>query len=212
MFLDRKQPIAKSFRGDLPHWHQDEVMQFVTFRLADSLPQSVLTALQERDSEFVEKHPGEWTPEVLAEYRSLMSRSEENYLHQGYGCSVFRHPQFRKIFIDSLMRGDSLSYTVFAYVVMPNHVHILLQPYEDVRVNDIIGRIKQFTSNRINKELGKTGTLWQREMFDRLVRSEDEFLRYVEYIRENPKNLKEGEFEVYVKPGAEASQPPSFAG
>ena len=82
---------------------------------------------------------------------------------------------------------------------MPNHVHVLIQPYGDERVNDIIGRIKQFTSNEINRMRDTRGALWQRESFDRLVRSEDEYLRYVEYIRENPRNLQDGEFEVYVK-------------
>jgi len=74
---------------------------------------------------------------------------------------------------------------------MPDHVHLLLHPKEQEAgvwwsLPGILHSIKSFTANELNKLLKRTGTVWQDESFDRIVRDEDEFLEKWNYIRNNP--------------------------
>ncbi len=73
-----------------------------------------------------------------------------------------------------------------AWVVMPNHVHVLLTPLENVTLEEILRTQKSISSTRINKLLGKQGRLWQPDYFDRLIRDEKHFNGVVHYIEWNP--------------------------
>ena len=76
-------------------------------------------------------------------------------------------------------------YDLYAFVVMPNHVHVLFQPFRGCEANAIIASWKSFTSHGINRLLGRSGTVWQKESFDTLVRNERHFHTIIRYIREN---------------------------
>ncbi len=78
-----------------------------------------------------------------------------------------------------------MHYLVHAWVVMANHVHILITPR--VEVSKLMQSLKRFTGREGNRILGLTGhPFWQDESFDRLVRNEDEFRRIARYIEMNP--------------------------
>ena len=72
------------------------------------------------------------------------------------------------------------------YVIMPNHVHVLVRPIMEHKLPDILHSWKSFTSHAIGKALGRTGALWQDESFDHIVRDEHQLERFGLYIAENP--------------------------
>jgi putative transposase len=87
---------------------------------------------------------------------------------------------------DSILYGASLGhYVIHAWVIMSNHVHLLVTPH--ACVSRAMGSLKATTARRANLLLGRTGhAFWQDESYDRIVRSEDEFRRVQRYIENNP--------------------------
>lgn len=198
-FLDKKSPIEKNNNGDLPHWFQPEKIQYVTFRLADSLPMDKIEELNEIKSRFMTAHLQPWDEKTVKKYNMVMGNYQEDILDKGYGECPLKHKEHRTIVSDSLHFGDGMTYQLIAFVIMPNHVHLLIQPYGEERVEKIIGSIKRFTAKAINEKLSRRGALWQREIWARIVRNPGSLTRYIEYIRQNPRNLKEGEYELYIR-------------
>jgi REP element-mobilizing transposase RayT len=104
-----------------------------------------------------------------------------------YGPRWLRDPKLAQIVVDSLHKGgDELQlYRLVSYVVMSNHVHILIWPNRFLY--RITKSIKGYTARECNKILKRTGrTFWQEESFDHVVRNEDEFYRIKRYIEMNP--------------------------
>ncbi|MCH5246065.1 MAG: transposase [Muribaculaceae bacterium] len=198
MFLDKKQHIQKSAGGNLPHWHQDETIQFVTFRVADSLPQDVLIELNRASEKFKQQHQLPWDLNTKRKYREIISLAEEKLLDNGYGSCPFKSDKTRKILRESIFYNDGKDYEIIAYVIMPNHVHLLIQLFDDNKLDDILRSIKGYTARKINKLYNRTGKFWMRESFDRIVRNVNELLQYIEYIEMNPKFLPDGEYELYI--------------
>jgi len=96
--------------------------------------------------------------------------------------------------MDTLRHWDGLKWKIYAAVVLSNHVHILAQPLPmsgsgAFDLAEIIHSVKSFSSQKINRLRGNSGSLWQDERYDRIVRDEAEFLEKWQYIRNNP--LKE---------------------
>jgi REP element-mobilizing transposase RayT len=77
-------------------------------------------------------------------------------------------------------------YVLDAYVVMPDHVHLLMQPCNGWSLAKILQGIKGFTAREINRVLGRKGLFWQNEDFDHLIRSERDWLDKLDYIHMNP--------------------------
>jgi putative transposase len=93
----------------------------------------------------------------------------------------------RKITFDSLMHFNNARYDLLACVVMNDHVHLVLRPYEDWKVEKLVHGWKSFSAHAINKLLGREGHVWQEEYHDRIVRDEDELIEKLEYIFNNPR-------------------------
>jgi REP element-mobilizing transposase RayT len=111
-----------------------------------------------------------------------------------YGPTWLKDVRLAKVVVDALHHGaEHLQlYRLSAYVVMSNHVHILIWP--KALLPKITKAIKGFTAREANRILGRTGKkFWQDESFDHAVRSEDEFCRIVRYIERNP--VKAGRVE-----------------
>ncbi len=108
-------------------------------------------------------------------------------------------PPERTVVLDSLRHWEGLKWKVFTAVVLPDHVHALVQPLPHpgggvYHLKEILHSVKSFTSYRIMKLRGPKGSLWQDESYDRIVRDEAEFLEKWNYIRNNP--LKAGLIEL----------------
>lgn len=184
--------------GYLPHWHQQGKIQFVTFRLADSLPQERILFLKEEIARFNAANPKPWNQETIERFRNLIGPIEEKLLHQGYGSCPLRHAEIRDILVEALHFGDGDKYRLLAYVIMPNHVHLLMLPIGETCLADILHSVKLYSSRRINRKLQTTGPLWMRESFDRLVRNSTELISYIDYIRSNPNHLQPTDYTLYI--------------
>jgi REP element-mobilizing transposase RayT len=71
-------------------------------------------------------------------------------------------------------------------VVMPDHVHLIVTPYDDISLANVLRRIKGASAHRVNRLLGRIGALWQRESFDRILRSDQNLYEKREYTFNNP--------------------------
>jgi len=101
-------------------------------------------------------------------------------------------PEERTITLESLQHWDGLKWTLYAAVVMPDHVHTLVQPLALPQsggvydLAEIIHSVKSFSVHQINRLRGSRGSLWQDERYDRIVRDEPELLEKWQYIMNNP--------------------------
>src|SRR5437879_5120979 len=115
----------------LPHWRQAGATYFVTFRQIDSVPQEKIQELREIRQEWEKRHPppqreSQW--ELLA--RETMRRAEQ-WLDQGLGSCRLRDGVASKMVADALHYFDGQRYQLGSYVIMPNHVHVIVRPFED---------------------------------------------------------------------------------
>jgi RecG-like helicase/REP element-mobilizing transposase RayT len=102
----------------------------------------------------------------------------------------------RDIILESLLRWKDRRYELFAACVMPDHVHLLIEPMIErensagkpifFSLSKILHSIKSFTAGRINKIDNVTGVVWETESFDRMIRSESDLQEKFEYVTRNP--------------------------
>ncbi len=95
-------------------------------------------------------------------------------------------PSERDLVASALKQFDGRRYHLTAFVVMNDHVHVLLSMMEPWRLENAIQSWKSFTANRMQRQHGRRGRVWQDEYFDRIVRDDKEFLQKFDYIRGNP--------------------------
>ncbi len=93
----------------------------------------------------------------------------------------------RNLVRSALSHFEGERYSLFAYVVMDDHVHVLFSPLEGNELKSIIHSWKSFTGHRLCREFGRPSPVWQDESFDRIVRNEAEFLEKGNYILSNPR-------------------------
>jgi REP element-mobilizing transposase RayT len=189
------QPVLQQFdpdaevevrRRNLPHWRQPGATYFVTFRLADSLPQAKLAALRAEREEWLKRNPPPRSAAALVGYQALFSNRVEQYLAAGYGACWLKRPEAADIVARALAHFDGKRYQLGDYVVMPNHVHVLVTPVAGQELWALLHSWKSYTANRINELVGRQGALPQEEFYDHIVRDEDELLAFRAYIAENP--------------------------
>lgn len=148
-------------RGYLPHLDAPGIVQAITFRLADSLPVEAVAKLKTELPE--EKHHA----------------AIDALLDAGHGSCLLRDPNVAETVEKALLHFHGTRYHLLAWVVMPNHVHLVLQP--GVPLPDIVHSWKSFTAKRLGG-----GRLWQPDYFDRRIRDEHHFAAAVRYAEDNP--------------------------
>jgi REP element-mobilizing transposase RayT len=97
------------------------------------------------------------------------------------------NPQIAKCVVEAIQHGEQVrkSYDLLAWVVMPNHVHVVIKPHE--KLSDIMRWLKSTTAGRANRIIGKPRQpFWQREYFDRWIRSSKELASVISYLEANP--------------------------
>lgn len=160
-------------RGYLPHCDEPGRVQFITYRLHDSMPKEVLDAYDEalRRKEIDE----------LERMRKI-----ERYLDKGHGACWLRDPVVAQMIVDALIYFDGERYRLNAWCVMPNHVHTLIETIEGHPLESVTHSWKSYTAQQANRIVGRRGTFWQREVFDRYMRGIVHYERTLFYIEENP--------------------------
>ncbi len=170
---------------NLPHWHLDNAQYFVTCNLCDSLPKHVVAEIKEKKEIWLNTHKKPYSNEDIHEYYILFSNRIEELLNAGHGSSVLREFENSKIVDDALNYFNNRRYILDEWVVMPNHVHVIVKPLTH-SLPSITHSWKSFTSNEINKRLHASGQLWMTESYDHIIRNETALEKIREYIRNNP--------------------------
>ncbi len=185
--MDFSNIIIKS--RNLPHWHRDCCIQFVTFHLADSLPASVRKELQTIKEQFIKDNPLPWSEDVTSRFNRMFPSVINDYLDAGYGCCCLKQPECGEIMKNAIEYFDGDRYVIHRYVIMPNHVHILVELTGLYGLSQICKSWKNYSALHINRILGKTGEFWHHESWDRMIRNERHYENVVGYIE---KNIKQG--------------------
>ena len=133
-------------RGYLPHFDGIARPQFITIHLADSIPKKVIQCWQEELRSL--KYDGA---------KNLLQRRIRKYLDYGYGSALLKDARIAAIVQNSLLNLDGKRYKLFAWVVMPNHVHYLITRFENYELKDLLHSLKSYTAHEANKILLRTG-------------------------------------------------------
>lgn len=178
--------------GDsLPHWEQTGATYFITFRLGDSIPSDILEEWKMERAAWLLAHPKPWSETVEGEYHRRFSVRVDEWLDLGSGKCLLRHPENREILSSTLLKDHGSNYAMHAFVIMPNHVHLLAT----IRLGTLADHLQSWkgsSSFQINRRLGLGGSFWQRNYFDRMIRDARHYQRCLRYIANNPVKAKLG--------------------
>lgn len=173
------------YRRRLPHWQPEGVPIFLTWRLFGSLPECALVGRTAVGRSGTCLTVGQVPDLPTAGQRfAAMDREMDR---AATGPTWLRNPQVAQSVIETLVARANLwgLYDLFAWVLMSNHVHLLVQPRKPLC--EVTRAVKNTSARAANLVLGKTGTpFWQDESFDHWVRNREEFERIAAYIEENP--------------------------
>ena len=183
--LHPDRPI-RVYHRHLPHWRQDGETYFVTFRLADSIPQEQLRALKNWRAIWERSHRQPRSDEDWYELAREITRKTEAWMDEGYGECVFGNRELAAEMSQSLLHFQSERCSTSCFAVMPNHVHAVMKPFGGFELEEILGSMKRFVSRKGNVLLSRSGVLWEQESYDRIVRDEEHLFRVVQYIGRNP--------------------------
>lgn len=151
-------------RGYLPHCDERGLVQHIIFGLNDGFraPPPRIEDLTER---------AQWA---------------DREFDVGHGSRLLAKERPAVVVEESLLHGDGGQYALAAWCIMPTHVHVVVEVLEEGAMAEIVQRWKSFSAHAINKAEGRSGPLWQREYFDRFMRSEQQFEWTVAYVENNP--------------------------
>lgn len=165
-------------------------MQFVTFRLADSMPESLLKKWREDRATWQRLNPQPWSDSTEREYHQRFTAAIERWLDQGHGECILKNQESRA-HLEETLRFDEGSRAIHhAWVIMPNHVHLLFKPLHPLE--KLMQTWKGVSARRIGM-----GGIWQKNYRDTMIRDANHFANAVRYIRRNPAKLPPGTFTLW---------------
>ena len=188
---NRPDPLVSGlhFRGKLPHLKKEGALYFVTFRLADSLPATEIARLKHERAAILEQARAAKSPLSWHEEESLLAwycDKVEALLDAGHGACWMSKPDVAELVAGAVKFFAGERYELRAWVVMPNHVHVVVWPMPGHTLSEILHSWKSYTSKEANKLLRRAGgKFWQDESFDHWVRDDEERARLVAYVENN---------------------------
>jgi REP element-mobilizing transposase RayT len=191
------------YRRNLPHIHSPGSTMFTTFRLADSIPGSVVSTY--RNERILKERELKANPELTEFYREWFLKFDAILDNAMSGPTWLAIPKIRSVVYDKLLKDDVSKYRLDAFSIMSNHAHAVFRPNLDERslsetriagrpgfesdqetLAEIMQSIKGVTARDCNRLLNRRGQFWEYESFDREVRNEEGFIRAVRYTLRNP--------------------------
>jgi len=180
---------ARFYRRYLPHFDAGGILQMITYHLADSLPASVIRQLE------IEMRA------LPAPQRESFRRDRiEYWIDAGLGSCILKEPEIARLIIDNWKFYEGNRYDIVAFVVMPNHIHILICVYGCVPLFRIVQSWKGYSGKKIQERFNSKGIpdyttaagnqVWHREYWDRVIRNHRHLCNAVRYIYENPVRAK----------------------
>jgi REP element-mobilizing transposase RayT len=168
-------PMGWHSRGYLPHFDAPGQIQALTFRLIDSVPKKVIESWRQELSFMSE-------PLASMERRKRISRYED----QGCGECLLRIREHAEAVESCLFHSDGTRYRLIEWCVMPNHVHVLIEPLSGTTLGEIVRTWKTFSAKQINQAMKRAGPVWAADYHDRYIRDMRHFEAAKDYIRRNP--------------------------
>ena len=166
-------------RGYLPHFDEAGTVQFLTFRLVDAVPAAMVTAWKTE----LKLSGGETADDPrCARLRGRIER----FADEGHGACWLKDARVGEVVQDALLHFDGERYRLLAWVIMPNHVHAVIETLPGFPLDGVIHSWKSFTAKRANRLSGRTGAFWMGDYFDRYVRDEAHLWDVMRYMEENP--------------------------
>ncbi|MDO5580786.1 MAG: transposase [Planctomycetia bacterium] len=160
----------------LPHWDYGEAAQMITYRLADPISEEEYELIQNEAKALPFKQRD----------RHMKIRVENNLHEARYGSCCLNNPIAAKIVIDAWYYFAGTRYDLYEWVVMGNHIHVLIRQFKGFSLGKIIGSWKSYTSKKISQQLNIPQPVWKPEYWDRMIRDEDHFQNAKYYILNNP--------------------------
>lgn len=197
-YIPRHSTTSKTTNGHhLPCFEQPGKFYNICFRLADSQPQHVLRSMDLELQLWKDLHKNEKFP-ILEEQRERF-RILEKWLHLGYGSCILGKASIQRIVSEIILSHDERECQVGAFVIMGNHIHLLIKMLGLEVMNTLLRNIKRDTALAIKEILGNCDEdIWMRGSFTRIVRSQRELEKTLLYIRNNPGGMPG--FTVYERP------------
>jgi REP element-mobilizing transposase RayT len=189
---DASDPLVSGFhfRGVLPHLKKEGGTYFVTFREAGTLPKDVLSRFKHEREAILRQALAAKRPLTWHEQEELFrwySNRVDKYLDAGHGECHLRRPEFAGLLAGAICFFERQRYELRAWVVMPNHAHVVVWPMPGHTLSDILHSWKSFTAHEINKLLlKKIVPFWQSESYEHLIRDDEDLHRCCHYTLMNP--------------------------
>ena len=187
-------------RRRLPHWDVEDATYFITTCLQGSIPAQGLSQLYRYRNELENTAPPKGISATEWEQRKhkLLFARLDKLLDEQPMIRHLKNPEAAELVRNSLLHFAGERYDLLAYVVMPSHFHWLFHPRaewcESVHTpadprtprERIMQSIKGYSAYKCNQLLGLTEAFWQDESYDHVVRNDEELMRIIEYIEQNP--------------------------
>ena len=197
------------YRRNLPHSQPPGATFFITFNLAGSIPKHVFDQWKkesiqlQNDKSCISKRQDK---ELLADIERKISNLNREWFRKfektlddaKRGPLWLKEDRIAKQVAESLRYRDGKMYSLDAYCIMANHVHIVFTPLpiqhtevaqsNSMRYNtlsSILQSLKGYTARKANQILGRNGAFWHRESYDHCVRNMEEWHRIVSYVLNN---------------------------
>ena len=196
-YFDPTQELTVTY-GDMPHWEQPGATYFLSFRTADSLPKQALESWRRERNHWLSIQANDrselpWQKKLARlpagtqhQFNRIFHYKFELELDKCLGECLLGDRLHADMVAKSLKHFDGQRYELGDFIVMPNHVHVLVCLYPEIRLRKLCYSWKHYMATEINQICGRTGEFWQTESFDHLVRDLEHFRKYQKYIRENP--------------------------
>lgn len=164
-----------SSRGYLPHFDAADIWQAITYRLADSMPRQVIARMEAGLVGIPDDGRG-------AQRRKRI----EAWINAGHGSCILGRADVAALILETRRRFAGERYDLSAWVIMPNHVHVLIRVNPGWPLSRIVASWKSYTSKRIMAMTGLPAPIWWPDYWDRYIRSDEHWLGTQRYIEGNP--------------------------
>ncbi|HQK15514.1 MAG TPA: transposase [Anaerolineae bacterium] len=184
------------YERNLPHLQPPGATLFITFRLAGSMPVDVQKRLRAETIALKAALSNIADPDERREFasegqRRLFGKWDSILNRASFGPTWLRDARITQLVSESLHYRDTRFYTLLAFCIMPNHVHVIFTPLRESEdtyysMAKIMQSLKGYTAYKANRILGRRGAFWQHESYDHVVRSAAEGRRILNYVLNNP--------------------------
>lgn len=187
------------YKRNLPHYQPEYGIFAITFRLAFSLPNRIIEILKEEKEDF-ERNILILKGKKLQDYKNEFERKYfetfDTFLNKYSKSPMWLSIDSIAVKVkESLHFMDKKMYDLFAYCIMPNHVHVMIKPLRKSNnvvysLANIMYSLKRFTANECNRLLEKKGQFWHNESYDHFIRDDKDFEYQLYYLLNNPIKAK----------------------